>query len=44
MTTPEPTPLWDELLADLGPIHGPVDTDYTLLVSQAVMAMAERAP
>jgi hypothetical protein len=44
MTSTEPTPLFDELIADLGPLHEPVDTDYVLLVSQAVLALAERAP
>lgn len=43
-TTPEPTPVHDAVLADLGPLCDPVDTDYVLLVSQAVLAMAERQP
>lgn len=37
-------PIYDQVLADRGPLFDPVDTDYVLLVSQAVMAMAERAP
>jgi len=37
-------PIWDGLLDELGPLHGPVDADYVLLMSQAVLAMVERAP
>lgn len=38
------TPVWDELVAELGPLHEPVDVDFVLLVSQAVLALAERQP
>lgn len=38
------TPIHDEVLADLGPLCGPVDTDYVLLVSQAVLSMVELQP
>lgn len=38
------SPIYDEVLSVLGPLCDPVDTDYVLLVSQAVLAMAERAP
>lgn len=44
MNIPDPTPMFDQLIADLGPLCDPVDTDYVLLVSQAVMAMTERQP
>jgi hypothetical protein len=41
---PPPTPLYDQLIADLGPLYAPVDTEWTVLESQAVLAMAERQP
>lgn len=37
-------PIYDALLAEVGPLFETVDTDYVLLASQAVLAMAERAP
>lgn len=37
-------PVWDELVAELGPLYDPVDTEWTVLEAQAVMALAERAP
>lgn len=40
----DPLPIHDEVLAELGPLYADVDTDFVLLVSQAVMAMAERQP
>lgn len=36
-------PIWTALLGDLGPLYDPVDTEWTVLQSQAVMALAERA-
>lgn len=44
VTAPEPTPLWDGVLADLGELYAQVDTEWTVLESQAVLALAERAP
>lgn len=38
------TPIYDHLLAEVGPLIEDVDTDYVLLASQAVLAMVERAP
>ncbi len=44
MSTPEPTPIHDAVLAKLGPLHATVDTEWTVLAAQAERAMAERAP
>lgn len=38
----DPTPIHDEVLAELGPLYGPIDTEYVVLEAQAVMALAER--
>lgn len=38
---PEPTPVWDAVLADLGAPYAQVDTEWTVLESQAVLAMVE---
>lgn len=38
------TPIHDQVVADLGPLYGPVDTDYVVLVAQAVMGMVEGQP
>lgn len=38
------TPIHDQVVADLGPLYGPIDTEYTVLVAQAVMAMVEGQP
>lgn len=35
-------PIYSEVLAEFGPLLPSVDTDYVLLESQAVLAMAER--
>ncbi len=35
-------PLYDALLAELGPLQDRVDTDLVVLLAQAVLAMAER--
>lgn len=40
----ETTPIYDQLVAELGPLFPAVDTDFVLLMSQAVLAMVERAP
>lgn len=37
-------PIYDQLVAEFGPLFPEVDTDFVLLASQAVLAMAERAP
>lgn len=37
-------PIYDEVLAQFGPLHEPVETDFVLLVSQAVLALVERQP
>lgn len=47
MTNPVPLaaiPTWEELLADLGPLYAAVDTEWVVIESMAVLAMAERAP
>lgn len=36
--------IYDDVLTELGPLFPTVDTDFVLLMSQAVLAMAERAP
>lgn len=38
------TPIHDAVVARLGPLCDPVDTDYVLLVSQAVLALMEGSP
>lgn len=42
--TPDPTPIYDQVVNVLGPLCAPVDTDFVLLVSQAVCALVERQP
>lgn len=41
--TSEPTPIHDQVLAELGPIGGPVDTDYEVLVAEAVLGLCAKA-
>lgn len=38
------TLIWDQLVADLGPLYEPPDTEWTVLEAQAVLALVERAP
>lgn len=39
-----PDLIFDQLVTELGPLYPPVDTEYVVLESQAVLALAERAP
>jgi hypothetical protein len=40
----EETPIWDALVAELGPLYDRVDTEWVVLEAQAVMALMERQP
>lgn len=40
--TPEPTPIHDTVLAELGPLKVAVDTDWDVLLSKAVLALAAK--
>lgn len=37
-------PIWTALVAELGELQAPVDTEYRVLEAQAVMALVEAKP